>query len=135
MNPDILKPDPAAETYTPERCFILELSNSSRDGEVSIARARVLPGVTTQLHRLEGVAERYVILAGEGAMEVGDRAPSTVGAGDVVLVPAGVKQRIRNTGRDDLIFLCVCTPPFVPTSYQSLEDGSANQSLGTRKSR
>jgi hypothetical protein len=29
----------------------------------------------------------------------------------------GVTQRITNTGSGDLVFLCVCTPPFQPATY------------------
>ena len=53
--------DPAVEYYTVERCYINELSNTAGDPDVSIARARVAPGVTTRWHRLRGTAERYVI--------------------------------------------------------------------------
>lgn len=49
-----------------EGCFIVEISNSSDDPEVSIARARVEPGRATQWHRLMGISERYVILEGKG---------------------------------------------------------------------
>ena len=120
MRAAILEADPAEERWIPERCFILELSNGERDPEVSLARARIEPGVTTQLHRLAGVAERYVVLEGEGMMHVGDLPPSPVGPGSVVLVPAGTPQRITNTGDRDLVFLCVCTPPFVEGAYEAL---------------
>lgn len=122
MRETILDADPSAELWTSERCFILELSNGAHDPEVSIARARVEPAVTTQLHRLEGVTERYVIVSGEGLMQVGDQEPAAVAAGSVVLVPAGVEQRITNTGEEDLVFLCVCTPPFSEGAYRALED-------------
>ena len=135
MRERIFRADVASEFWTEERCFILELSNSVQDAAVSIARARVEPSVTTQLHRLNGVDERYVVLEGEGSMEVGDRRRVKVGPGDVVVVPAGTPQRIENTGDRDLLFLCVCTPRFVADAYESLEDDSPNQSLGTRKSR
>ena len=52
------------EFYTDERCYILESSNSSDDEELSIARARVKPGVTTCWHRLKKSTERYYILSG-----------------------------------------------------------------------
>ena len=39
------------EYYTEERCYISELSNTPADPDASIARARVLPGVTTRWHR------------------------------------------------------------------------------------
>ena len=48
MQPPILRAHPAAEVLTDERCHILELSNSPDDPEMSIARARVEPGVTTR---------------------------------------------------------------------------------------
>ena len=64
MQSQILKANEADEYYFDEGCFILELSNSPADPDVSIARARVKAGVTTKLHRLKGVVERYVILTG-----------------------------------------------------------------------
>jgi hypothetical protein len=50
------------EYYFDEGCHILEMSNSPDDPEVSIARARVEPGVTTRLHRLTKTTERYIFL-------------------------------------------------------------------------
>ena len=41
--------------------------------------------------------------------------------GDVVLIPAGKTQRIRNVGPDDLVFLCICTPRFEPRHYHDRE--------------
>ena len=122
MRERVLTADPSTEFFTEERLFILEMSNSALDAEASVARARVEPGATTQWHRLNGVEERYVLLEGEGRMEVGDLEPTVVGAGDVVLVPAAVRQRITNTGDQDLIFLCVCTPRFVPECYEALDE-------------
>jgi hypothetical protein len=59
----IVHPDPASEFFTPERCFIVEAWNDDADPSVSIARSRVAPGVTTQLHSLD-VDERYLVVAG-----------------------------------------------------------------------
>lgn len=108
------------EIWTPERCFITELLNDEAQPEVSIARARVEPGVTTQLHRLE-VAEWYVIESGVGRMTVGDDAVRSVRPGDVVSIPAGCPQKIENHGDADLKFLCVCAPRFLLQHYTSLE--------------
>ena len=114
-------PESGAEYLTEERCYILELSNDAGDPAVSIARARVLPGVTTRLHRVVNTAERYVLLQGQGEVSI-DQAPAeTVGPGSVVRIPPGVPQRISNTGREDLIFLCICTPRFEWPNYESLE--------------
>lgn len=111
----------SAEYLTDERCFVTEYSNSPSDPAVSIARARVSPGETTAWHRLDGIIERYVISQGEALVEVGDGAPERVREGDVVIIPAGVRQRITNTGEGDLLFLCVCTPRFEWRCYESLE--------------
>ncbi|MFA5884698.1 MAG: cupin domain-containing protein [Acidimicrobiia bacterium] len=121
MDAAIVRPDPGAELSTEERCSILESWNDASDAAVSIARARVAPGVTTALHRVD-VHERYVIVAGQGVASVGDLPPAEVGPGDVVLIPAGVPQRIANPGDTDLLFYCVCTPRFRPEGYESLEE-------------
>lgn len=118
----ILRMNPAAEFFTPELCAINELSNSTNDPALSIARARVAPGVTTRWHRLKDTAERYVILEGRGRVEVGDLPPQEVGPGDVVLIPPLCRQRIANTGGTDLVFLALCTPRFRPECYEDVED-------------
>ena len=117
MIAEIRRADPSAEFPTPENCFILELANDASDPDVSIARARVLPGETTQWHRVAGIDERYVILSGTGRVEVGDLPPAAVAAGDVVRIPANTPQRITNTGGEDLVFLAICTPRFVSSAY------------------
>ena len=43
MKPALHAFDAAAEFDTAERCFIVELANTSDDPDVSIARARVAP--------------------------------------------------------------------------------------------
>lgn len=117
----IFKPDPAAEFFIEEGCHILECANSEADEAVSIARARVAPGATTQWHALEGIAERYLILSGRGLMEVAELPPTEVSPGDVVLIPPGVRQRITNIGAGDLLFYCICSPRFQPSAYRNLE--------------
>ncbi|MBX3650953.1 MAG: cupin domain-containing protein [Burkholderiales bacterium] len=120
--PPILRPHPAAEVLTDERCHILELSNSPDDPEMSIARARVEPGVTTRWHRVRDTVERYVILDGSGRMEIGDWPPQEVQAGDVVMIPPSARQRIANVGPADLVFLAICTPRFRTEAYEDAED-------------
>ena len=121
MNESIKRFDPTAEFYTREQCCIIELSNTPDDPGVSIARARVAPGVTTRWHRVVGTAERYVILEGRGRVEVGDLAAQEVGAGDVVLIPPSCRQRITNVGSGDLVFLAICTPRFRQEAYEDIE--------------
>ena len=110
-----------AEFFTPERCHIIELLNQATDERCSIARARVEPGITTQLHALSNTEERYVILNGEGLVEVDGGPPIAVYPMDVVHIPTGVSQRITNTASEDLIFLAICTPRFRPEVYENLE--------------
>ena len=114
------KRKPPPEFWTSERCYITELLNDVEQPEVSIARARVEPGVTTELHTLS-VAEWYVLEQGQGLLQVGDGEPFAVRSGDTITVPKGVAQRVTNTGRDDLVFLCVCVPKFSQECYTSLE--------------
>jgi mannose-6-phosphate isomerase-like protein (cupin superfamily) len=109
------------EFSTPERCHIIETYNSAEDDSLSVARARVEPGITTAWHHVEGTVERYIIAEGRGGVEIGELPASEVGPGDVVIIPAGVRQRIRNIGDRDLIFYCVCTPRFRQRNYRTME--------------
>jgi len=108
------------EFWTDERCWITELHNDDASPEASLAIARVEPGVTTQLHRLDGVCERYILREGEGILEV-DGVRQHLKTGDQAVIPAGAAQRIENTGSGQLVFYCLCTPRFVPSSYIDLE--------------
>ena len=131
MKPAVRHARNFTEFDTPEGCWILEVGNDADDTSASIARARVPPGVTTEWHRLGGVVERYVIVSGTGRVELTaaeyteDAARPAimedVEPGDVVRIPAGVGQRITNTGATDLVFYCVCTPRFLPASYEPIE--------------
>ncbi|MDD5722967.1 MAG: cupin domain-containing protein [Syntrophales bacterium] len=122
MKEKIVRSDTGSEFFTDEGCFILELSNVAEDDAVSIARARVEPGVSTKLHCLRGVTERYLILKGKGRVAVGDLPPADVSTGDIVLIPPGCPQRITNTGEEDLLFLAICTPRFTPAIHEEMEE-------------
>ncbi len=118
MNEGCIKPyRKEREYFFEEGCFINELDNSADDPALSIARARVAAGCVTRWHYLRGTTERYVITAGSGLVEVGNAPATVVCAGDVVVIPAGVRQRIRNNGSGDLVFLALCTPRFEPANY------------------
>lgn len=122
--PSIRRAVASAEYDTVERCAILELSNDPGDPQVSIARARVAPGVTTAWHRLKGTTERYLVLTGRGRVELGEAPPTELGPGDVAVIPAMCRQRITNIGDTDLVFLAICSPRFLPGCYESLEPGA-----------
>ena len=121
MQPEIKKANQAIEFETDERCHITEVANDPGDEFVSIARARVEPGVTTAWHKLDNISERYIIVSGQGRVEIGELQPVEVLQGDVVRIPANIPQRITNTGQDDLIFFAVCAPPFEQRRYINLE--------------
>jgi mannose-6-phosphate isomerase-like protein (cupin superfamily) len=119
------------EFPTSERCFITEFLNHPSRPDVSLARARVEPGVVTELHALD-VEETYVIEAGGGMVEVGgDR--FRVRPGDSVRIPEGTPQRIENDGTTDLVFLCLCRPRFRPEGYAGLEEPRANETGVSRQ--
>ena len=121
MKATIHRANSREEYWSSEGCHILEYLNSPEDPNLSLARARVAPGVKTALHRLEGVTERYHLLAGRGVARLGSVETRELSAGDSVTIPAGVDQQIRNTGESDLVFLCICTPRFVPECYVAIE--------------
>ncbi|MBT8077092.1 MAG: cupin domain-containing protein [Gammaproteobacteria bacterium] len=116
----ISSPAERAEILTRERTCILEELNDPAVPGVSLARARVAPGVTTEWHSLS-VTEWYVITSGCGLMHVGDEDPFEVTAGDSVEIPAGIPQRIENRGSDDIVFRCICMPRFTIDCYTPLE--------------
>jgi len=114
MKPMIIKAANLKETATYERCSVAENYHSDK---VSVARASVKAGVTTVAHHLKNVEEIYLITSGQGIMEVGDLSPTEVAEGDVVVIPAGISQKITNTGKNDLVFTCICTPRFTAQCY------------------
>ena len=67
------------------------------------------------------MTERYLILEGQGRVEVGEGPAEDVGPGAVVLIPPGVRQRITNTEDADRLFLAVCTPRFTLAGYEDVE--------------
>ena len=119
--PALRHPLESEEYVTDELCHILETWNRQDDSAVSIARARVEPGITTRLHRLHGIAERYYILEGGGHVQIGTLPSSLVAPGDMVYIPPGCPQRISAAGDTDLVFLAVCTPRFVAEAYEDID--------------
>jgi len=120
MHEPVFKAGTRDEFWTDERCYIRELINIESVPDFSLADSRVEPGVVTELHSLS-VREWYYIKEGSGLMEVGGGEPIEVGPGDTVEIPAGVSQRITNTGAGDLLLQCVCMPRFTPECYRPLK--------------
>ena len=85
----------------------------------SLAEALVRPGESTAAHRLKN-SEVYYIIAGAGEMRVEDET-APVRSGQAVYIPPGAVQSIRNTGNEDLVFLCVVDPAWRPEDETVLE--------------
>jgi mannose-6-phosphate isomerase-like protein (cupin superfamily) len=84
----------------------------------------VKPGVTTRWHRLKGTCERYFIISGIGVVEIGEKPPQEVAAGEIVLIPPMCRQRIINIGSEDLVFLAICSPRFSQDVYEDIDDAA-----------
>ena len=112
--------DKKQEFYTDEKCFITEILNTPKVKGMSVAQARVEPGVTTQNHTLD-FDEAYYILKGKGEMQINSGELKVILPGDLAYIPKQSKQRITNIGEEDLVFLCLCTPRFIPEGYESKE--------------
>jgi quercetin dioxygenase-like cupin family protein len=76
----------------------------------SLAEATLEPGQATQRHYHARTEELYVLLEGDGEMEV-DGTTRTVGAGDAILIPPGAWHTLR-AGGDGARLLCCCAPPY-----------------------
>ena len=61
------------------------------------------------------------MLQGAGLVEVDELPAQHVSSADVVIIPAGARQRISNTGKTDLVFLAICSPRFTQAAYVDLE--------------
>jgi cytosine deaminase len=81
----------------------------AKDLGCSIAHAHVPPGEATLPHFLRTATELYYILGGRGEMHIGAE-QNPVFPGQIVLIPPGALQWIRNTGPEDLVFLCIVCP-------------------------
>ena len=121
MSQYLIKGGVLPELLTSERCYITELCNRDDIPECSLAIARVEPGVTTELHSLTGVDELYIVIEGEGEMEVAEER-FAVAEGDQVFIPAGAAQRVTAVSQQDLQFYCLCRPRWQPGCYVSLEE-------------
>jgi mannose-6-phosphate isomerase-like protein (cupin superfamily) len=55
----------------------------------------------------------FINAAGIGVVPLGNGLSSLpVGPGDAILIPPGTRHTIRNIGRESLVFLCCCAPPY-----------------------
>jgi mannose-6-phosphate isomerase-like protein (cupin superfamily) len=77
----------------------------------SLAHAEVPPGAASLPHRLHGRSETYLLLEGEGQAYIDGQAYD-LQKDELLYIPAGAEQYIRNTGAGVLRFLCIVDPPW-----------------------
>ena len=75
----------------------------------SLAEASLVAGQSTERHQHRETEEIYLLLEGEGDMEI-DGESRHLRAGDAVLIPAGAWHQVTATA--ELRFLCCCVPPY-----------------------
>jgi mannose-6-phosphate isomerase-like protein (cupin superfamily) len=99
------------EIIADDNSILRELLNPPKDNvdvRYSLAHAKVKPGEITYAHRLKS-SEVYYILEGEGEMYI-DNQKEKVFAGQAIYIPPNSVQKIKNTGKNDLVFLCIVDP-------------------------
>ncbi|KKW41712.1 MAG: hypothetical protein UY92_C0014G0037 [Candidatus Magasanikbacteria bacterium GW2011_GWA2_56_11] len=94
-----------------DNTILRELLHPEKDDlelRYSLAHAVVKPGKTSYPHKLK-TSEVYYILEGEGVMQIGEESKK-VCPGQAVYIPPNTQQYIRNSGKTDLVFLCIVDP-------------------------
>lgn len=69
-----------------------------------VKRITVDPGHRLSYQRHAHRNEHWTIIAGRALLTLND-APSEKGRGDTVFIPSGTKHRIKNVGKEPLIFI------------------------------
>jgi len=110
---DVINRNSVAAFTTKDTSIIREIlaprnSNTERQ---SLAEATLRPGAETEAHLHPNTEELYYLLQGEALMAI-EQEKRQVGVGDAIVIPAGMRHQIRNTGTNDLIFLCCCVPAY-----------------------
>lgn len=77
----------------------------------SLAEATVPAGIQTELHLHKKSEEIYHITQGEGVMSLGEN-QFQVSVGDTICIPPNTPHQISNTGNNDLVILCACSPAY-----------------------
>jgi len=89
---------------------VLHPKNDNINLNFSLAHAKIKVGASSLPHQLLH-SETYFFLNGTGQMFIGNER-CEVEKGDTVYVPPKTDQYVKNTGSEDLIFLCIVSPPW-----------------------
>ncbi|UCH34949.1 MAG: cupin domain-containing protein [Armatimonadota bacterium] len=88
---------------------------------LSLAEAALEPSASTALHYHEVSEEVYYVTAGRGLLSVADE-ETEIRAGQAVLIPRRARHRVVNIGDEELVFLCVSSPPYGHQDTEIEED-------------
>lgn len=86
----------------------------------SLAEAVVQQGQQTHLHQHHKSEELYYITNGNGYMTLGGE-QFEVTVGDTICIPPGTPHCIKNTGREPLRILCMCSPAYSHDDTELIE--------------
>lgn len=89
-------------------------------GRQSLAEAVVPAGGETIAHRHRRSEEIYSFTSGRGRMTLGEES-FEVRPGDSVVIPPKTPHKLRNTGTEPLVLLCICAPPYSHEDTELLE--------------
>ena len=92
-----------------DRSIINELE---RNDDFSIAYGELKVGEKTKRHVME-MTEMYYILEGEGKLKI-NKDVYKIKQDMYIKVPPDSIQQLENTGKTNLRFLCIVTPPYDP---------------------
>lgn len=112
-----------SEIVSGDRARLRELLNPRTESlqlEYSLAWALVEPDNKTAPHTLT-YSEVYYILQGCGIIHIDDES-ANVRADDTIYIAPHAVQRIENTGKESLIFLCIVNPAWHAEAEQVLGD-------------
>jgi len=99
------------EILAGDKTILREMLHPSRDPAAirySLAHAKLQAGTASLPHRLK-TSEVYYFIGGQGRMHV-DGESAAVAPEQALYVPPGAVQHLENTGRDELVFLCIVDP-------------------------
>ena len=105
--------DDARPYVTKDGSVIRELFHPAQHGggRMSLAEATLPPGRSTIPHRHPASEELYHVLSGRGRMRLDGREHG-LAPGDTVRIAPGELHWVENSGEEDLVFLCLCHPPY-----------------------
>ncbi|MFB5630676.1 MAG: cupin domain-containing protein [Nitrosopumilaceae archaeon] len=85
----------------------------------SLSHSSLEVGKKSKLHKIKS-SEIYYILEGEGNLQI-DNEVFKISKDEAIYIPPHSKQRIENTGKNDLKFLCMVDPAWKIEDEKLLE--------------